>query len=93
MDSDSELSFEDQITLIKMLESNDLETTRLALTIVDIYKKPVEMACKQRFFGSIIFNIPFDYLVRSAANFELNGLAPDGWINDNREMLIRLLSY
>ena len=101
MDSDSELSINDQISIIKMLDSHDLETTRLALSIVDKYPRPMimvnystEMKGISTIQGKhpILFCLSFQQFVREAASFELS-LPPDNWNKENREMLERLQKY
>lgn len=105
MGSDSELSLEDQISIIKMLESNDQETTRLALSIVDKYPRPgiivnhqFEMCTMPAQTGlnhSITPNLLFQQYIRRCISRELFRLhtAEDYWIIDNIEMLERLQNY
>lgn len=104
MGSDSELSLEDQTSIIKMLESNDQKTTRLALSIVDKYPRPGVMINHQIEMGimpvqtglrSVIVNLSFQQYIRSCASRELFRVHPaeDYWVIDNREMLERLQNY
>lgn len=94
--SDSEISISEQITLIKMLRSNDVETVRLALSLIDKYERPTiainypeTLSPNQR---SIVIVRSFFEYVRFAARFELS-LHPDDWVKENREMLERLTHY
>ena len=95
-DSDSELSASEQLTLIKMIISKDVESTRLALSIINNSKKP-----------GIAINYPFNLVegkypilmvqsffqyVRYAAIKELLK-QEDEWIKENRDMLKRLEKY
>jgi len=96
MDSGSELSIPDQITLIKMLESDDIESARLALSIINNCPKPtigINHQCNLT-LGKypIIINYSFFQCVRRAAKFELT-LPCDDWIRENRKMLERLEKY
>lgn len=96
MDSNSELSISEQITLIKMLESDDIESVRLALSIINNYPKPaigINHQCNLT-LGKypIIMNYSFFQCVRRAAIFELS-LPLDNLIDENREMLERLARY
>lgn len=96
MDSGSELSIPDQVTLIKMLRSDDIESARLALSIIDNCPKPsvginYPYALSPGKY-SIVMNYSFFQWVRSAAKFEL-ALPCDDWIKENRKMLERLEKY
>lgn len=104
MGSDSELSIEDQTSIIKMLESNDQETIRLALSIVDKYPRPgiminhrIEIGLMPSQTGPrpVIVNLSFQQYIRNCANRELIRLHPgeDYWVIDNEEMLKRLQNY
>lgn len=104
MGSDSELSLEDQTSIIKMLESNDQETTRLALSIVDKYPRPGIMINHQLEIGFMPFqtelkpvtvNLSFQQYIRNCVHRELFRLHSDGdyWVRDNKEMLKRLQNY
>jgi len=96
MDSDSEISISEQITLIKMLRSNDPETVRLALSLIDKYERPTiainypEKLIPEKF--SIVTCYSFFECVRRMARYELS-LPPDDWTRENREMLERLTHY
>lgn len=94
--SDSEISISEQVTLIKMLISNDIETVRLALSLIDKYKRPtIAINYPEKLspgqWPIVIVRSFFEY-VRFAARFELN-LLPDDWVKENREMLERLTHY
>ena len=97
MGSDSELSLEDQTSIIKMLESNDQETTRLALSIVDKYPRPGVMVNHRVEIGliPIIVNLSFQQYIRNCVQKELFRLHSDDdyWVRDNKEMLKRLQNY
>jgi len=96
-DSASELSITDQYTLVKMLKSSDIESVRLALFLIDKYKRPViaincpDPLVKQGPYPIIMVQSFYQY-VRAAARFELS-LPQDDWIKENKEMLERLRKY
>jgi hypothetical protein len=96
-DLDSEISISEQITLIKMLRSDDIESVRLALSLIDKYKKPTIAINYSEKLGTgkypIVASYSFFEYVRIAARYELSFLKPDNWIKENREMLERLTRY
>lgn len=93
----SELSITDQYTLVKMLKSSDIESVRLALSLIDKCKRPViAVNCHEPLVKSsphsIIIVQSFYQYVRAAAKTELL-LSQDDWVKENKEMLERLLHY